>query len=74
MHHASCSRESCPNYVPRADELCDPCAEVRHNKLSDGLVCCLHCNQTMTAGGFQKHKWQVFYRLREHPRSKRVIY
>ena len=65
---------TCSNYSPRADELCDPCDEHARAKLYDGLVSCLHCNVTMTAGGFQKHRWQVFYRLREHPRSKRVIY
>ena len=69
----ACRRSSCPNYHPHAEELCDPCDEFetqQHRELYGRF--CLHCKSTMLPAAFEQHKWQVYYRTGERPRSRRV--
>jgi len=56
------------------DELyCEPCEEyTRQLRLEEYGVFCVHCGRTFMPGGFDRHKWHVYYRDGEHPRGRRV--
>jgi len=69
----ACRRSNCPNYNPRADELCEPCEEFAKQKRREEFgILCTHCKQIMLPGEFDRHRWRVFYRTREVPHGKRV--
>jgi len=69
-----CRRSSCSNFSPYAEELCDPCEEYEQqiHREEYGYLC-IHCNTLFARkGGFDRHKWSVFYRSRELPIGQRV--
>jgi len=68
-----CRRSSCPNYNPHAEELCEPCDEFETQKRREEFgIFCTHCQKTMLAGEFDRHRFRVYYKIHEFPRGKRV--
>jgi ribosomal protein L37E len=54
------------SFIPR----CHRCSHELHREM--GMEC-LHCGSIFpTAGGFNRHRWQVYYREHQFPRSKRT--
>jgi hypothetical protein len=51
---------------------CDPCDEYRRSvrREEEGVVC-LHCGGTFMPGGFDQHRWRVYYRDHFFPRAAR---
>jgi DNA-directed RNA polymerase subunit RPC12/RpoP len=63
-----CSRE-----FKGDEDYCEPCEEFVRDLHREMGVECLHCGSIFpTAGGFNRHRWQVYYREHEFPRSKRT--
>jgi len=70
----SCRSFGCTNYSPRAEELCDPCEEYRAQRhREDYGYQCIHCGKTYAMlGGFNRHKFQIYYREGWTPMGHKV--
>lgn len=54
-----------PNY-------CDICDEYRRQVRREEFgIICGHCGKVFMPGGFDKHRWQVYYRTHDFPTGKR---
>lgn len=57
----------------KGDELyCEPCEEFLNQvrREEHGIVC-WHCGGLFTPGGFDQHRWSIYYRDHQFPRGRR---
>ena len=54
-------------------EICEACDEHRRDlEREERGVVCQHCGQVFMPSGFEQHRWQIYYRLGERPKGRKL--